>query len=837
MRKYFFLFFLSFFGVHAGLYAQTSTNLNPLNKKKTNAQNANMKGPLPKGIELVHASEGEVFLGQQNGEDSLFFQGGVIARLQDIEIRADVLKIQSQSGDIYAQGEVGFKRGEEVLSGSQLFYNIKEERGIFYNANGVLQSFYVQGEKTYISKGGNNVLLEDIFLTTNLTLNPEFYFTAKKIWFYENQQIVAIGLTYYVGGVPVFYLPVLFQTDLGTGILTAYGYNSLLGHHFHNTYYFSILPAKKGFFSQISSRLTFDYYQFNGFLFGAYFKKRSPLLNYTFDFALADHKEKALITEKNYDFRYTNLILQKDGSYKENHSLWWKMKMDLNTTLFRNSSQDQDFTVSLALDHYRHKNFESEFGYRVEPQNTIEMFKIYQSASFPSDIESLSWSLTLNKTWKNSYLTFHLQRDWYWYDESDRTKSRYKPLYEITPKLEFAGTYLLKKSGSNSIDGPIFSEVFVRTQTQRYFAEGSLQKSIFSYNLYSRFYYYLYFLPWLKATPALGLGSQMSISTEKNSILQKELDRESYEYVFSELPLYMGIPYFHTQITHLLKYSFADFGMDELFAHMRSHQVKLEIGSEVGDIFTFSSFISRDLRKYPYAVEEVKRWSPWQTDFLLHFDFINALSKDYGNIVKYKRENYLELVLSDSFVFNTFYKRPQRNEISLLFRMGGYEAPLIKKLLNFQFGITLFSNFLTQQSSYLSFNWELDILLHRFWRLKFGASSLARRFEIYRKGAKGYVPFWQDTLNSLNIFQSRDLKKGNFNLQNIFVTIEHDLHHWVLQLSYELNANVDYFGANNKSKILFYEHSIYFSIRMKQFPTIGYPYGKIYSSDSGASSL
>lgn len=825
-----------------GLYAQThlqdeSTQVEKISsadeisslrqKRKKSKKKKNERPREVNGIELLHASEGEVFLGRQNEDGSLTFQGGVVARVGDVEIRADKVKIFNESGEIYAQGDVTFERDGRKFKGSKLIYNRKKNQGVFYDANGNLQNLYVQSGKTFIAKAGKNVLLEDVFWTAPLELNPEFYFTAKKLWFYEDNQVVGISVVYYVGGVPVFYLPILFQTNLGTGILSSYGYSSSLGHYFQNTYYFLIAPAKakEKFFSQVSSKLLFDYYQFDGFLFESVFQKRSSRFNYTFDFAVADHKEKTLTNSSVYDFKYTNLLLQPDGTYNTKHQFWWKAKMDMNAVLFESADKDQDLTLSFSFEHYRHRAFDNLYGNRIEPRNTVEMFQFNKSYS-SSTIDSLEWNLKLNKSWKNSRLTLDVSRQLTWYQKSTGETSGYKPTYDILPKVVFDGSYLVKKQGKG-VDGPIITQMYVEAQIERYYSEGDFDKNIFSYNVYNRWLYYLYFLPWLKFTPSAGLGSQMFVTDSTDDNLNEKLDKKSYEYLFTDSTLTLGISEVNLQAQHSIKYSFADFAVDDIFSHLRSHYMKFSFNSEVGNFFYFSSFISRDLRKYNFPATEAMHWSPWQTDVFFAINFADGFKTRFNELIQYKKEHYIELVLFNSFVFNTFYQKPQSNEASISFRVGGYDSPIIYRLMNIQAGISLFNDFLTTPSSYLTFNWEIDLLLHRFWRLKLGASSAARRFEAYNS-----TPFWQDTANSLNVFKTSALSQGNFTLEDFFVTLEHDLHHWVLQLSYKGSAHADYYdyGTTSEERVSYYEHSIYFSMKLKQFEGFGIPTSQVYNT-------
>jgi hypothetical protein len=71
--------------------------------------------------------------------------------------------------------------------------------------------YFVNGEKFVNFSDGHSVVENGDF-TTDDSSNPDFHFHAHKVRVYENDRVVFQNVTFYIGKVPVFWWPYLYQS-------------------------------------------------------------------------------------------------------------------------------------------------------------------------------------------------------------------------------------------------------------------------------------------------------------------------------------------------------------------------------------------------------------------------------------------------------------------------------------------------------------------------------------------------------------------------------------------------------------------------------------------------
>src|SRR5213078_5362285 len=79
------------------------------------------------------------------------------------------------------------------------------------NARTVTQPYFLSGQNvTEISD--NAYLIQNGTFTTHDAPNPDFHLRARTIRLYENDRVIFRNVTFYVGKVPVFWWPYLYQS-------------------------------------------------------------------------------------------------------------------------------------------------------------------------------------------------------------------------------------------------------------------------------------------------------------------------------------------------------------------------------------------------------------------------------------------------------------------------------------------------------------------------------------------------------------------------------------------------------------------------------------------------
>jgi lipopolysaccharide assembly outer membrane protein LptD (OstA) len=123
------------------------------------------------------------------------------------------------------------KQSADIISHGRVTYNISRQRGTLTNV-----STSVESGQTYFLKGGQTTFVHDstaakrtsYYIRNGMITScddsvPDYYFESSQIKFVSKNLLVARPATLYVAGVPVFWLPFLFQdvrSGRRSGILT-----------------------------------------------------------------------------------------------------------------------------------------------------------------------------------------------------------------------------------------------------------------------------------------------------------------------------------------------------------------------------------------------------------------------------------------------------------------------------------------------------------------------------------------------------------------------------------------------------------------------------------------
>lgn len=176
-------------------------------------------------------------------EDLIIAKDGVEFKYQDIEIKADYLKINLTTNLLFASREVIFKQDETETNCEELTYNWKTKKIILLRLKGELTGegikgkVYYQGEKmenfpetTEISGGS--------FTTCELE-EPHYHIVAKEMIIYPKDKIIARDISWYEGKTKIITLPyflIFLDRKTQQPILPKIGQNSEDGW-FIKTYY------------------------------------------------------------------------------------------------------------------------------------------------------------------------------------------------------------------------------------------------------------------------------------------------------------------------------------------------------------------------------------------------------------------------------------------------------------------------------------------------------------------------------------------------------------------------------------------------------------------------
>ena len=723
----------------------------------------------------------------------VIFRGGIILYFKDNILQAETVKFNPKTGEIFGEGNVKWSSKDHEITGDYFFFDNKSQTSAVFKGKSKLKQVFYSGDS--IRKyDKNSFFLKLAFFTTCELENPHYYFGAKKVWIYPDNQIAAVHVLYNVADVPVFYWPLIFQTDLGTGILTFYGNNRERGHYVQNTYYFGLPFFDSYEVLPNQGKLFFDYYQYTGELYGLYLHRNSKNLNYEIDLELANFRHRDQICDFIFSGQttcqevITNFFLSQDGSVTSERKLWWKINTKLQAEWGKRDGLLQH--ASLEILEMNHRNFIPEFGLRNEPKNTFEIISFGPTLTTAGTNE-IDWRAEYTLNWSQVYLNLQFERRLLWYQRSNETDSRYLPTLDTIPKLQFSSRWQIIEPTDTVFKGSQLSVSF-NGEITRTLTEGQFDRAIYRGDASLSNSYQFVFLSWLSFSPNIKYGLQYRTTDPGNAVLNLESRRYNLHSVSVKSPLRFGRSFLYLLTEHEYSYYFLREFQDPTFKNQGRHFLNLALRSDIEQIFVASVETSRDLREYPYTLPEHFRWKPLKV--LSELNYLIT-----GKSIKGDSSTYLFLNNEYQYLFR--YQRHGANDIYLGFSVRNYDLPFFKRLNETSLSIGWYHDFIDLRQDDITLRFKLDISLFSDWRFLWEMSSRADEVDRYQQGKS----FFQDLIDGLNPFQPASAKDTIFNLESLKLTLEHSLHRWLLRVSYQRFRRTVFWGRNLENRATFYE--------------------------------
>jgi LPS-assembly protein len=135
----------------------------------------------------------------------------VAIHIGNTDIYADYAQYNSASHDVELRGHVRIYRDVSLYIAESGVYNTETKKIRALNARTESQPYFLSGVNVS-SISENGYLIQDGTFTTHDTPKPDFHLHARKIRVYENDRVIFQYVTAYVGNVPVFWWPYLYQS-------------------------------------------------------------------------------------------------------------------------------------------------------------------------------------------------------------------------------------------------------------------------------------------------------------------------------------------------------------------------------------------------------------------------------------------------------------------------------------------------------------------------------------------------------------------------------------------------------------------------------------------------
>jgi LPS-assembly protein len=164
-----------------------------------------IKTPENAPIEITSTGETTYENGLATARDNVAIHVG------DTDIYADYAQYNPNTHDVELRGHVRIYRDVTFYLADSGVYNVNTKKLRAINGRTESEPFFVSGENvSEISENG--YLIKNGTFTTNDAPNPDFYFRAHTIRLYEKDRVIFQNVTFYVGKVPIFWWPYMYQS-------------------------------------------------------------------------------------------------------------------------------------------------------------------------------------------------------------------------------------------------------------------------------------------------------------------------------------------------------------------------------------------------------------------------------------------------------------------------------------------------------------------------------------------------------------------------------------------------------------------------------------------------
>ncbi|MDY6932638.1 MAG: hypothetical protein SVZ03_00270 [Spirochaetota bacterium] len=780
-----------------------------------------------KGVSLDNDNDGVVFSGADEGEYiNMADSGDGILRLSgNIKMDFDGKVLYSQNvdynrntGDVTLTGRVIYDDGENRLEAEKAVYNVKDRAGVLYNVKSdkeprIFNSRMVRIvlKRTYIT--------ENVNMTSCDLVRPHYHFRVKKLWIYSGDRLIAFNAIYKVGDVPMFYFPVVVQSEEGFGIITQFGKSNRRGKFAQNTLKYTTIKSNRWKFKA-------DAYEKLGQYGGVeYWRNRDDLDLYLY---LAGSK-----------YKYVNEDLDNIPTPEEGNDNWFKSM--LNSYYIFNRRKNSNSYCKLNFEWMNNNEFERFFDDRYEPLTTFEM--LYRVPTDEINVRNnLNWQLSIGDRGDRHSVSLLMQREWLW-DEREREKVKhyerngyYVPNYDRLPfmSLSYNGSFHIfgdnDKSTNNKRQGQIINwNIFLFGESLEEYREGHYYSNIYKSSGYYNINTVFPLLTFVTYTPEFRLGyngewvrgGTFNDNDDDREAREITADKNSYQYIEASNTLRFGLTNYYLQVAHRYRRSFLEREVIEPFIHEKLNYFEGGVYLYPFDGVNMSITTSYEARrKWPF---EDERWRNIIFVNNFFFDMYKYLNKEKHS-GRGRGLFYMGLNILNNYCYITKESNSGYNTLDLSFTCGNFSVPGIRLIRALELGYSYFHDFRFHFRDMMSLRWKLNADISRYWRVNIEGNSQADRIDRYFDD--DVTPeinenLFNDMEESLYFYDTE--RSGNvvFSFRNLRIDVIHDLHCWELGFYFHINRKMENIGPENRDRLIYYERSYFISISIKSFSDIG----------------
>ena len=245
----------------------------------------------PQNVPMEITSTGETTY--ENGLATA--RDNVAIHIGNTDIYADYAQYNPSTHDVALRGHVRIYREASLYIAESGVYNTETKKIRALTARTESVPYFLKGgnvtsisDNGYLVQGGN--------FTTSDTARPDFHLHAQKIRYYEDDRVIFQYVTAYIGNVPVFWWPYLYQSLSDTfSFSVTPAYTSTWGPSLLTQVMFPITDY-------IKARLRLDYFGRRGPAIGF-----DPVIDYGKDQSSQARLKTFYIDDQNPDINQTNI--------------------------------------------------------------------------------------------------------------------------------------------------------------------------------------------------------------------------------------------------------------------------------------------------------------------------------------------------------------------------------------------------------------------------------------------------------------------------------------------------------------------------------------------------
>jgi hypothetical protein len=135
----------------------------------------------------------------------------VAIHIGDTDIYGDFAQYDSRKHEVSVEGHVRIYRDVNMYVADRGVYNIETKQIRTSNVRTEYHPYFLSGNNV-AETSANVYRVENANFTTDDSASPDFYLHARTVRVYENDHVVFQNVTFYVGKIPVFWWPYMYQS-------------------------------------------------------------------------------------------------------------------------------------------------------------------------------------------------------------------------------------------------------------------------------------------------------------------------------------------------------------------------------------------------------------------------------------------------------------------------------------------------------------------------------------------------------------------------------------------------------------------------------------------------